>query len=419
MAKKPADVLEMVAKHGVGIVDLRYCAENGGWHGASVPAARLDAAALSDGIVAGSGKLVPDLESATLDALAATPTLALICDRVDAAEDDPRLLLKRARARAASLADEIEAGSTLRYSLFDALAYEDAADARGYRLEACAPREASEVRSQVLAALLAAGVDVAFLRANPDAPEQSELEVNALPLVAAADAVTTAKQIVTAVAERSGKSATFMPKPSEALPGNAWTVRIGLLKDGKSPFFEKSGWAGSSQTLLHFVGGLLAHADSLAALCAPSTNSYKRLAAEPLLLAFGERHPASVVAVRADAKTPRIESRLPDATAQPHLALAALICAGLDGVARRSDPISAGFGPLEPAHGKPATSLEKLRKPVGSLGSALDALERDHAYLTEGEVFPESAVRAWLQARRADVAAIDLRPHPAEFARWY
>ena len=422
-AKKANELLDTIAKHGVQTVLLRY-----GTAHASIPPERLDAAALLEGIALEPGTtLVPDLDSAHLDPFAAAPALVLVCDLLDAADEDPRRVAKRAEARltASGFADSLHVGSELRYYVFDEVAYENAPDATGYQLDAIAERELEAIRAEVLGALKASGVEAGVQRSVAGAPGQTALDLRAKPLTRAADSVFATKIAVKAVAARHGKSATFMPKPLAGSAGSALRVRMSPNKDGKSPFFDKDGWAAASQTMLFFIGGLLAHADSLLALCAPSANSYTHFASldVPLLLAFGRGNAATAVTVdapgRDDAKTPRVEFRAADLSANPYLAFAALLCAGLDGLARRTDPISSGFGPLETgATRRPAKP--QFRGLAPHLGAALDALEKDRAYLTEGGVFGDAFLRRRSEALRAnEIAAFWGRPHPLEYALTY
>jgi len=422
VAKKPGDIFETLAKHAVQSIELRYTEAGGAARCASIPAERLDAATLSEGFALDPGAiLLPDVASAHLDPFRAAPTLVLLCDLLDAEDEDPRRLAKRAEeALAASgAADAVQIGSELRYYVFDAVAYENAPDATGYRLEPSAAGELDALRSEVLVALHAAGIEVALQRAIPGASGQTALELRPRPLVRAADAVLGAKHAIRAVAESRGKSATFMPKPLANAPGSGFRVSLGLLKDGKSPFFDKDGWSTASQTMLFFIGGVLAHVDSLLGLCAPSANSYTRLAEERLLVAFGPSRAATAVAVDppglAETRFPRIAFRPPDLSANPYLAFAALLCAGLDGIAGRIDPISAGFGPLDarPPRGPGANGLRAL---APALRDALDALDRDQAYLTGGGVFSAALLSNLSAKRRAtEVVALERLPHPYEY----
>lgn len=425
MNKKAADVLELIAQNAVRAVHLRFAGADGAARSASLPAQRLDAAALLEGIPLEPGVvLVPDAGSAHLDPFAGAQTLVLACDVVDGGGDDPRLVVKRAEARLISegIADAVSVGCELSYHVFAGAAFENAPDATGYRLDAATESELSAVRADVVAALDACGLEAGLQCALPFG--QSTVELGPASPCRAGDAVLCAKHAIKSVAERHDKSATFMPLPMAGRPGNALRLTLGLLKDGKSPFFDKDGWSGASQKLLYFVGGVLAHAGSLSALCRPSLNSYTLSAGacEPLLTAFGPARAATLVAVGSpsrELKARCVEFRGADLSANPHYAIAAMLCAGLDGIARRIDPISAGYGPFDGrvATGPGAPAAVRERTPT--LGSALDELERDSAYLTAGGVFGAPFLRRWVEARRADVAELATRPHPYEFERVY
>jgi glutamine synthetase len=423
MAKKTGDVLELIAKHGVSVVGLRYAGDDGAWRIASIPAERVDARALAEGFELRPGvTLLPDQESAHLDPLHATATLALICSRRDAAGDDPRQLVERAEARlqASGVADAATIGCRLRYSVFASAAFEDAPDACGVRLETAGAHRLDAVRADVLVTLAASGVEIEMQQ--PLAGARTALDLAARAPARAGDAILTAKHVVKTVAARHGLSATFMPQAVAGGEGNGLDVRLHLNKDGKSPFYDKAGWAGASQTLLFAAGGLLAHADSLLALCAPSLNSHTRLAAEPRFVAFGSSRAPTVVAIDPTpggaARAPRLTVRLGDASANPYALFAALLCAALDGVAQRVDPISAGYGPFESAAGTGAAQASP-RVLAAGLARALDALERDHGYLSEGGVFDEAALRRWSDSRRDQILAIAARPQPSEYALSY
>jgi glutamine synthetase len=221
------------------------------------------------------------------------------------------------------------------------------------------------------------------------------------------------------VAARNGKTATFMPRPLFGEPGSSLRVRQALWKDGKPLFYDASGYAGASQTMLYYIGGLLAHADSLLAFTAPTTNSYRRDRTDrrASAIAFSSHAQAAVVRIAttepAAAKTQRVEFRAADPSANPYLAFAAMLCAGLDGIRRRIDPVRAGYGPLDANHAAGRTT-------VASLEAALAALSADREYLTVAGVFAESFVSGYIErAMTTHVDAIAARPHPYEFELSY
>jgi glutamine synthetase len=180
--------------------------------------------------------------------------------------------------------------------------------------------------------------------------------------------------------------------------------------------------------MLFYIGGLLTHIDSLLAFCAPTTNSYKRLVPHyeaPVNVAFSARNRSAAVRVpmyfQGNPKAKRLEFRPPDPTANPYLAFAAMLCAGIDGIKRKIDPTVAGFGPLDTnIYELEAEAAAKIRSVPGSLRASLSALESDHAYLTEGGVFTESFVADWIDYKiERELKPVEIRPHPYEFYLYF
>jgi glutamine synthetase len=227
------------------------------------------------------------------------------------------------------------------------------------------------------------------------------------------------KYVIKNEALRAGKSATFMPKPIFGDNGSGMHCHQSLWKEGTPLFADKSGPAGLSQLARAYVAGLLEHAPALLALCAPTTNSYRRLVPgyeAPVNLAYSSRNRSACIRIPTYSESPkakRIEFRCPDPTANPYLAFSAMLMAGLDGIERGLDPGEpADFDLFEDDHG--------VTQVPGSLAEALDALEADHAFLTKGGVFSEDLIRTWIDWKREnEVDAVRLRPHPMEFALYY
>src|SRR5947209_1022937 len=170
----------------------------------------------------------------------------------------------------------------------------------------------------------------------------------------------------------------------------------------------------------YYIGGLLAHAPALLAFCAPTTNSYRRLVPgyeAPVNLVYSQRNRSACIRIPVYSSSPtakRIEFRCPDAAANPYLAFAAMLMAGLDGIERGLDPGEPGdYDLFEESHGD-------VTQVPGSLSEVLDALEADHAFLTKGGVFSEDLIRTWIGWKREnEVDVVRLRPHPAEFFLYY
>jgi len=218
---------------------------------------------------------------------------------------------------------------------------------------------------------------------------------------------------------RTGYVATFMPKSLFQGNGSGMQVHQSLWKVGENLFADAKGYAGLSQTAIYYIGGLLKHAAALLAICAPTTNSYRRLVPgyeAPINLVYSKRNRSACVRIpmySTNPKTKRVEFRSPDPAANPYLAFSACLMAGLDGVKNKilpPEPVDKDIYELEGAE------KAKIKSVPGSLAESLDALEKDHAFLLEGGVFTEDVIETWIAYKREkEVDAIALRPHPWEF----
>ena len=217
-----------------------------------------------------------------------------------------------------------------------------------------------------------------------------------------------------------------MPKPVYGEAGSGMHVHMLLLKDGEPVFYDEKGYSRLSKTAHYFMGGLLKHIDSLCALCNPSTNSYKRLIPgfeAPVTVGYATSNRSAVIRIPAYVKEPamrRFELRNPDATCNPYLAYAAILMAGIDGVKNRIDPHEQGWGPFDMnLYNLPEEEKAKLSHLPSSLEQALDALEKDHDYLTAGGVFPEDLIQSYIRSKRKECADLAKIPTPAEFDHYF
>jgi len=183
---------------------------------------------------------------------------------------------------------------------------------------------------------------------------QNEIGVKFNTLVAKADEVQTLKYCVHNVADAYGRTATFMPKPLYGDNGSGMHVHVSISKDGKNTFAGE-GYAGLSDTALYFIGGIIKHGKALNGFTNPSTNSYKRLVPgfeAPVMLAYSARNRSASIRIPYvnSPKGRRIEARFPDPAANPYLAFAALMMAGLDGIQNKIHPgDAADKKPVRPA----------------------------------------------------------------------
>jgi glutamine synthetase len=248
---------------------------------------------------------------------------------------------------------------------------------------------------------------------------QCEIDLQFQTLTRMADQVLAYKYVVKNVARRHGKTATFMPKPIFGDNGSGMHCHQSLWKEGTPLMADRSGYAGLSQLARAYIGGLLAHAPALLAFCAPTTNSYRRLVPgyeAPVNLVYSMRNRSACIRIPMYSDSPkakRIEFRCPDASANPYLAFAAMLMAGLDGIKR-------GLDAGEPADYDLFDEDRGVTQVPGSLAESLDALEADHEFLLAGDVFGEELIRTWIDWKREhEVDVVRLRPHPAEFSLYY
>lgn len=213
-----------------------------------------------------------------------------------------------------------------------------------------------------------------------------------------------------------------MPKPIFGDNGSGMHVHQSIWKNGR-PLFSGSSYAGLSETALFYIGGILKHAPSLCAITNPTTNSYKRLVPgyeAPVNLAYSQRNRSASVRIpmySSNPKAKRIEFRCPDALCNPYMAFSAMLMAGLDGIINRihpGDPLDKDIYDMAPEE------LADVPSTPDSLGDALDALERDHAYLLKGDVFSKDVIEAYIDYKRTkEVKPMQLRPTPFEFVMYY
>jgi glutamine synthetase len=277
-----------------------------------------------------------------------------------------------------------------------------------------------DIRSQMVRVMIEAGIDVEVHHHEVGTAGQCEIDMKYDTLVRMADKVQLYKYIVKNVAKANGKTATFMPKPIFADNGSGMHTHISLW-NGDTPLFAGDEYAGLSKTALYFIGGVLKHINALLALVAPTTNSYRRLVPgyeAPVVVAYSARNRSAAVRIPMYSQSPkakRVEFRCPDPAANPYLAFAALLMAGIDGIKKQIDPGDpADIDLFEEEH------IRKVKTTVGKLNLALDALEADKEFLLEGGVFTEDLLSAYVAYKyETEVGPVALRPHPYEFLLYY
>jgi len=283
-----------------------------------------------------------------------------------------------------------------------------------------------ECRSEMCMLIEEAGIPVKYHHPEVAASGQFEIEPHLGQMSKMADATMTIKYIIKNTAQKYGKSATLMPKPVYGEAGSGMHVHMILLKDGESVFSDDNGYSNLSETAHYFMGGLLKHIASLCAITNPSTNSFKRLVPgfeAPVTVGYATSNRSAVIRIPAYAKEKnerRFELRNPDATCNPYFCYAAILMAGLDGIKNKIDPHKNGWGPYDfNLYNLSDKEKAKLKGLPTSLEQALDALEKDHAYLTEGGVFPEVLIKNFIKNKRVECRQIADIPHPVEFEKYY
>jgi glutamine synthetase len=280
-----------------------------------------------------------------------------------------------------------------------------------------------DVRSRIVLALEATGIDVEVHHHEVATAGQCEIDMRFGALTAMADNIMKYKYIVKNVARHSGLTATFMPKPIFGDNGSGMHVHQSIWKDDKNVFFDEAGYGQLSDAARFYIGGLLKHAPALLALCAPTTNSYRRLVPgfeAPVNLAYSQRNRSAICRIPVYSKSPkskRIEFRAPDPSCNPYLAFAAMLMAGIDGIQSRIDP----GDPLDKdLYSLPPEEARAVKQVPGSLEAVLFALEADHEFLLKGDVFSGDMLETYIAYKReAEVDPMRMRPHPHEFMLYF
>lgn len=469
MAKNDANaILQRIEEEEIQWVDLRFTDPKGKWQHLTMAAGPIDEDQLTDGFMFDGSSisgwkainesdmiLQPDLDAVYRDPFSATPMLILFCDIVDPASGnlynrDPRSTAKRAEAylKASGLGDTAYIGPEAEFFMFDDVRYEDGYAASGYRIDdvelptntareyergnmghrprakggyfPVAPVDSAvDIRAEMVSTMLEMGLPM-DKHHHEVAPAQHELGMTFGTLVETADRMQVYKYVVHMVADAYGKSATFMPKPIAKDNGSGMHTHLSIWREGK-PLFAGNGYAGLSDTALYFIGGIIKHAKALNAFTNPTTNSYKRLVPgyeAPVLLAYSSRNRSASCRIPygAGEKAKRVECRFPDALANPYLAYAALLMAGLDGIQNRLHP---GEAMDKNLYDLPPAELRDVPTVCGSLREALQELAKDRAFLTRGDVFSDDLIDSYIELKMEDVMRWETTPSPIEFDLYY
>jgi glutamine synthetase len=468
MANSPKDIVKLIKDKEIEWVDLRFTDPKGKWQHLTMTAALLDEDQLEDGLMFDGSSIAgwkainesdmilkPDLDAIHMDPFSATPMLVIFCDIVEPSSGelyarDPRSTAKRAEAyvKAAGIADTIYVGPEAEFFMFDDVKFENSYNASGYTIDdvelptntgrsydsgnlghrprakggyfPVAPVDSAvDIRAEMVSTMTEMGLNM-DKHHHEVAAAQHELGVTFDTLVKTADNMQIYKYVVHQVAHAYGKTATFMPKPIKDDNGSGMHTHMSLWEDGK-PLFAGNGYAGLSDTCLYYIGGVIKHAKALNAFTNPTTNSYKRLVPgfeAPVLLAYSSRNRSASCRIPygAGSKAKRVEFRFPDAMANPYLAYASLLMAGLDGIQNKIHP---GDAMDKNLYDLPPEELKDVPTVCGSLREALEALAADHDFLLKGDVFSKDQIEAYIELKWEEVYRWEMTPSPVEFDMYY
>ena len=472
MTESVGDVLNLIRDNEVQIVDLRFADLPGLMQHFSIPAHELTEEGFDEGfgfdgssirgfqeIQESDMILVPDPGTAVLDPFRTHPTLILNCFVKDPVTGepytrDPRHVAAKAEKHleGSGIAQLSYWGPEAEFYIFDSVRFDQNQHSSYYYVDAVEgawnsgaeeggrnlgykPRykegyfpvpptdHYQDLRSEMALALEAAGIPVEVQHHEVGTAGQAEIDIRFGTLLETADRLMLFKYIIKNTALKHGKTVTFMPKPIFQDNGSGMHTHQSLWTDGVPLFYDESGYAQLSDLGRWYIGGLLAHAPALTAFTNPTTNSYRRLVPgyeAPVNLVYSQRNRSAAARIPLYSRSPkakRVEFRVPDPSCNPYLAFAAMLMAGLDGVRNKIEPA----GPLDKdLYELPPEELSEIPQVPGSLEDALAALEADHEFLLEGDVFTQDVIDTWLAYKRErEIDAVRLRPHPWEFHLYY
>ncbi len=466
----PKEVLKMIQDNNIQMIDLKFIDMPGIWQHLTMFQGEIDESSFTDGVPFDGSSIrgwkainesdmamVLDPNTAWIDPFMKEPTLSITCSIKEPRTGEwydrcPRVIAQKAidYLNSVGVGDTAFFGPEAEFFIFDDVRFDQTANAGYYYVDSVegrwnsgkdegpnlgykpnykggyfpvSPTDTSQdMRTEMLLTMAKCGVPIEKHHHEVATGGQCELGFRFGKLIEAADWLMTYKYVIKNVAKKYGKSVTFMPKPVFQDNGSGMHTHQSIWKDGK-PLFAGDKYAGMSEMGLYYIGGILKHAPALLAFTNPSTNSYKRLVPgyeAPVNLAYSQGNRSASVRIPLSGDNPkakRLEFRCPDATCNPYLAFAAMLCAGLDGIKNKIDPgapLDKNIYELSPEE------LAKVPSTPGSLDLALEALEKDHEFLIQGGVFTKDFIENWISYKLdTEVNPLRLRPHPYEFSLYY
>ncbi len=466
--KTAKDVLKAIKDNDVKYVDFRFTDPRGKWQHVTFDVTMIDEEIFAEGTMFDGSSiagwkainesdmtLMPDPSTAQMDPFFAASTMSIVCDVLEPSTGqpynrDPRGMAKKAEAylKSTGIGDTIFVGPEAEFFIFDDVKFMSDPYNTGFKLDSSElpingdtdyeggnlghriqtkggyfpvpPQDsAQDMRGEMLAAMASMGVKVEKHH-HEVASAQHELGMKFDTLTHMADQMQIYKYAIHNVAQSYGKTATFMPKPIFGDNGSGMHVHQSIWKNGK-PIMAGNKYADLSQECLWYIGGIIKHAKALNAFTNPSTNSYKRLVPgyeAPVLLAYSARNRSASCRIpyTTNPKAKRVEVRFPDPMANPYLAFAAMLMAGIDGITNKIDP---GAAMDKDLYDLPPRELKKIPTVCGSLREALQNLDKDRAFLKAGGVFNDDFIDSFIELKMHDVMKFEMTPHPVEFTMYY
>ncbi|WP_017429517.1 glutamate--ammonia ligase [Vreelandella jeotgali] len=464
-----AKTLALIEEHDVKWIDMRFTDTVGKEQHVTIPARDVDEDFFEDGQMFDGSSMAgwkginesdmvlrPEDGTAYLDPFTEDATLVLRCDIIEPAtmqgyDRDPRSIAKRAEAflQSTGLGDTAFFGPEPEYFIFDEVHWKTDIQGSMYKITSeegawsadhaieggnlgHRPRVKGgyfpvppvdsfhDIRGAMCNTLEAIGQTVEVHHHEVGTAGQNEIGVKFNTLVKKADEVQEMKYVIHNVAHAYGKTATFMPKPLVGDNGSGMHVHQSFWKAGENQFAGDE-YAGLSEMALYYIGGIIKHARALNAFTNASTNSYKRLVPgfeAPVMLAYSARNRSASIRIpyTASPKGKRVELRFPDPTANPYLCFAAMLMAGIDGIKNQihpGDAMDKNLYDLPPEEGKQVPTV------ANTLEQALQSLNEDRAFLTEGGVFSEEMIDAYIGVKQEEVDYLRMTTHPVEFDMYY
>ena len=463
------DVLKTISDQDIKYVDLRFTDTRGKEQHVTIPSGVVNASFFKEGKMFDGSSiagwkpidesdmvLMPDTSTALVDPFFADATLTLRCDVLEPATmegygRDPRSVAHRAEdyLKASGIADTAYFGPEPEFFVFDDVRWDDSISGTFFEISSeegawssTRPFEESNIghrpgikggyfpvppvdslqdmRSAMCTTLEEMGVKVEVHHHEVGTAGQCEIGTRFDTLVKRADMNQILKYVVHNVAHNYGKTATFMPKPLVGDNGSGMHVHQSLMKGGEN-LFAGNGYAGLSETALFYIGGILKHARALNAFANATTNSYKRLVPgfeAPVLLVYSARNRSAAVRIPVvpSPQAIRAEVRFGDAGGNSYLTFASMLMAGLDGIKNKihpGEPVNKNLYDLSPEEEKAIPTV------AVALPMALEALDQDRAFLTEGGVFNDDMIDGYIELKAEEVTRLRAATHPVEFEMYY